>query len=114
MTTITSMQVLLNMVDQTIENRTSEAKQLESAIADIAVKANFIYHGIANMPLDCIYGNYQEAVKYINKLSKKYFKMVFFKEMNESAIFEVLSQHGIDYKHQPVDLDRLIYVIKNA
>lgn len=114
MTTITSMQVLLNMVDQTIENRTSEAKQLESAITDIAVKANFIYHGIANMPLDCIYGNYQESVKYINKLSKKYFKMVFFKEMNESAIFEVLSQHGIDYKHQPVDLDRLIYNIKNA
>ena len=114
MTTITSLQILLNMANTEIVDRTSEAKQLESAIVDIAVKANFIYHDIANMPLDGIYGNYQESVKYINKLSKKYFKMVFFKEMHESAIFEVLSQHGIDYKHQPVDLDRLIYNIKNA
>lgn len=114
MTTITSLQILLNVADATIENRTSELKRLESSIIDLAVKSNQVWHSVANMPLDCIYGNYQEAVKYINKLSKKYFKMVFFKEMNESAIFEVLSQHGIDYKHQPVDLDRLIYNIKNA
>ena len=114
MTTITSLQILLNMVDTEIIDRTSELKRLESSICDLAVKANQVWHGVANMPLDCIYTNYYESVKYINRLSKKYFGMPLFKDANESSILEIFSQHGIDYKNEVIDVDRLIYMIKNA
>lgn len=114
MTTITSLQILLNVADATIENRTSELKRLESSIIDLAVKSNQVWHGVANMPLDCIYTNYHESVKYINRLAKKYFGMPLFKDANESSILEIFAQHGIDYKHEVIDVDRLIYRIKNA
>lgn len=114
MTTITSLQILLNVADATIENRTSELKRLESSIIDLAVKSNQVWHSVANMPLDCIYTNYYESVKYINRLSKKYFGMPLFKEDNESSVLEIFAQHNIDYKHEVIDVDRLIYRIKNA
>jgi hypothetical protein len=114
MTTYTTLQVLLNMVDTEIVDRTSELKRLESSIIDLAVKSNQIWHSVANMPLDCIYTNYYESVKYINRLAKKYFGLPLFKEDNESAVLEIFSQHGIDYKHEVIDVDHLIYRIKNA
>ena len=115
MTTITSLQALLNVVNSTeILNGRSELICLEISIKDIAVKSNQVWHGVANMPLEAIYTNYYGAVKYINRLSKKYFKMPFFKEGNESSVFEIFSQHRIDYKHEIIDVDRLIYTIMNA
>lgn len=114
MTTYTTLQVLLNVVDTEIIDRTSELKRLESSICDLAVKSNQVWHGVANMPLDCIYTNYYESVKYINRLSKKYFHLPLFKEDNESAVLEIFAQHGIDYKHEVIDVDHLIYRIKNA
>lgn len=114
MTTYTTLQVLLNMANTEIVDRTSELKRLESSICDLAIKANQVWHGIANMPLEGIYVNYYESVKYINRLSKKYFGLPLFKEDNESSVLEIFAQHGIDYKHTPIDVDRLIYMIKNA
>ena len=114
MTTITSLQVLLNMVDTEIVNRTSELFQLESSICDIAIEANYICHGIENMPADVLLSNFNESVKYINRLSEKYFKMPLFKDTHMASVFEVLDQHEIEYELHPVDVDRLIYMIKNA
>lgn len=114
MTTITSLQVLLNVANTEIIDRTSELKRLESSIIDLAVKSNQVWHSVANMPLDCIYTNYYESVKYINRLAKKYFGLPLFKEDNESAVLEIFAQHGIDYKHEVIDVDRLIYTIKDA
>lgn len=114
MTTITSLQALLNVVDKTIVNRTSELQRLESSITDIAIEANYLAHGIENMPGVILLSNFNESVKYINRLAKKYFKMPLFKDTGILQVLEVLEEHGIDYQRQPVDVDRLIYTIKNA
>lgn len=114
MTTITSLQALLNVANTDIVNRTSELKRLESSIIDIGVEANCLAHDITGMPSVILLSNFNESVKYINKLSKKYFKMPLFKDNGILQVLEVLEQHGIDYKNQPVDIDRLIYNIKHA
>ena len=114
MATITSLQILLNVANTDIVNRTSELKQLESSIRDIAIEANYICHGIENMPADALLSNFKESVKYINRLSEKYFGMPLFKDTHMASVFEVLDQHEIEYELHPVDVDRLIYMIKNA
>ena len=114
MTTITSLQALLNVADKTINNRTSELQRLENSIIDIGVEANYIWHGIENMPADALLSNFKESVKYINRLSEKYFGMPLFKDTHMASVFEVLDQHEIEYELHPVDVDRLIYMIKNA
>ena len=114
MTTITSLQILLNVADTEIVDRMSELKRLESAICDIAIEANYICHDIENMPAYVLLSNFNESVKYINKLAEKYFKMPLFNDTYVISVFEVLKQHGIEYDVYPVDVDRLIYMIKHA
>ena len=114
MTTITSLQALLNVADKTINNRTSELQRLENSIIDIGVEANSLAHNIEHMNGVLLLMNFNESVKYINRLSKKYFKMPLFKDTRTLKVLEVLEEHGIDYKNHPVDIDRLIYNIKHA
>lgn len=114
MMTYTTLQVLLNVANTEIVDRTSELKRLESSICDIAILANYLCHGIKNMPSTIIFSNFDESVKYINKLAEKYFKMPLFKRTTITSVLEVFEQHDIDYQRQPVDVDRLIYTIKNA
>lgn len=114
MATITSLQALLNVADKTVTNRTSELDRLESSICDIGIEANSLAHGIEHMPGVILLSNFNESVKYINRLSKKYFHMPLFKDNGILQVLEVLEQHGIDYKNHPVDVDRLIYMIKHA
>ena len=114
MTTYTTLQVLLNVANTEIVDRTSELKRLESSICDVAILANYLCHGIKNMPSTILFSNFDESVKYINRLAEKYFKMPLFKRTTITSVLEVLEQHDIDYQRQPVDVDRLIYTIKHA
>lgn len=114
MTTYTTLQVLLNVANTDIVNGTSEMKQLESSICDIAIEATYLVHGIANIPEDILLSNFKESVKYINRLSEKYFHTAFFKDDDVVSVLEVLDQHNIEYESHPIHVDRLIDMIKNA